>query len=279
MNDKHREVKDMVNNSISWFNNYYNSFGNLTEQQQKNFGIKAEHSKRVAKTAFDIASKLQWQDEDIQLAFISGLLHDVGRFSQLVEYNTFNDDQSVDHALQSVKVLQQEKLIDSLGNESSEIIFDAIRNHNKFSIDSSLKGRPLMHSRMLRDADKLDILKVLSEYYIQRNGQANHTLTWELPKGNAVSHEVAKEVLAGKMVSKKNVASEMDVKIMQLSWVFDLNYKPSFELLSKSRYLEVIYSSLPKNDLIIEIYRKIKVYTENRILMKHDNKVYSASNQ
>jgi len=64
---------------------------------------------------------------------------------------------------------------------------------------------------------------------------------------------------------------------MQMSWVFDLNYKPSFEFLSKSRYLEAIYSTLPKNDLIIEIYRKIKVYTENRILQKHDSKIYSAS--
>jgi len=269
----------MVNNSINWFNNYYNSFGNLTEQQQRNFGIKAEHSKRVAKTAFEIAEKLQWQEEEIQLAFVSGLLHDVGRFSQLAEFNTFNDDQSVDHAMQGVKVLQEANLSELFGVDSSDIIFDAIRNHNKLAIDSSLKGRSLMHSRLLRDADKLDILKVLSEYYLQRNGQANHTLTWELPKGNAVSIEVAKEVLAGKMVSKKNVVSEMDVKIMQLSWVFDLNFKPSFEFLSKSRYLEVIYSSLPKNDLIIEIYRKIKVYTENRILMKQDNKVYSASNQ
>lgn len=272
-------MKDMVNNSINWFNNYCNSFGNLTEQQQLNFGIKAEHSRRVAKIAFELATKLQWQEEDIQLAFVAGLLHDVGRFTQLLQYNTFNDEQSVDHAVQSVKVLQEEKIVDSLEKESSEIIYTAISNHNKFVIDSSLRGRMLMHARLMRDADKLDILKVLSEYYVQRNGQANHTLTWELPKGTTVSQEAAKEVLAGKMVSKKHVASEMDVKIMQLSWVFDLNYKPSFEYLSRNRYLEVIYSSLPKNDLIIEIYRKIKVYTENRILQKHDNYVYSASNQ
>lgn len=272
-------MEDLINNSINWFNNYCNSFGILTDQQQHNFGIKAEHSKRVAENALNIATKLQWQDEDIQIAFLAGLLHDVGRFSQLLEYNTFNDEQSVDHAALSIKVLQAEKIIEPFGNGISEIVFAAIQNHNKFNIESNLKGRELMHARLIRDADKLDILKVLSEYYIKRNGQANHTLTWELPKGLSVSLDAAKEVLAGKMVSKKNVVSEMDVKIMQLSWVFDLNYKPTFEYLSKSRYLEVIYSTLPKNDLIIEIYRKIKVYTENRILQKQDAKVYSASNQ
>lgn len=272
-------MKDLVNNSINWFNNYCKSFDNLNEQQELNFGIKKEHSLRVAEIAFNMASKLQWQEEDIYLAFVEGLLHDTGRFSQLINYNTFNDEQSVDHAALSVKVLQENRVTEQFGEGLSEIIFSSIRNHNKFTIDAGLKGRELMHARILRDADKLDILKVLSEYYIKRNGPANHSLTWELPKGLSVSHEAAKEVLAGKMVSKKNVVSEMDVKIMQLSWVFDLNYKPAFEYLSKSRYLEVIYSTLPKNDLIIEIYRKIKVYTENRILQKQDAKVYSGSNQ
>ena len=271
-------MKDLVNNSINWFNKYCSSFENLTEMQQVNFGIKIEHAKRVAENAFNLATKLQWSDEDIQIAFLAGLLHDVGRFTQLLEYNTFNDAQSVDHASQSIKVLQEERVTELFEKETTEILFAAIQNHNKLNIDGSLKGRELMHARLVRDADKLDILKVLSEYYIKRNGQANHTLTWELPKGLAVSNDAAKEILAGKMVSKKNVLSEMDVKIMQLSWVFDLNYKPAFEFLSKSRYLEAIYSTLPKNDMIIEIYRKIKVYTENRILLKHDNKVYSASN-
>lgn len=270
-------MKDLVNNSINWFDNYCNSFANLTEQQQLNFGIKIEHSKRVAENAFNLATKLQWNEEDIHIAFLAGLLHDVGRFTQLLEHNTFNDEQSVDHATQSIKVLQDLRVTELIDNGISGILFSAIQNHNKFIIDSSLKGRELMHARLLRDADKLDILKVLSEYYVNRNGQANHTLTWELPKGLAVSPDAAKEILAGKMVSKKNVISEMDVKIMQLSWVFDLNYKPAFEYISRSRYLEVIYSTLPKNDLVIEIYRKIKVYTENRILQHHDNKVYSAS--
>jgi hypothetical protein len=68
------------------------------------------------------------------------------------------------------------------------------------------------------------------------------------------------------MVSKKNVLSEMDIKIMQLSWVYDLNFRPTFEYLVKNRYLESVYNSLPKNDLVIEIYRKIKVFTENKIM-------------
>ena len=152
----------------------------------------------------------------------------------------------------------------NIGNK--ELVFAAILNHNKFKISDGLTGQELLHAKLVRDADKMDIFRVITEYYLKRSGKFNHMLIWELPKGTVVSPSVAKEVLAGKMVSKKNVASEIDVKIMQLSWVYDLNFRPTFEYLMKKRYLESVYNSLPKNDLVIEIYRKIKVYSENKIM-------------
>jgi hypothetical protein len=83
-------------------------------------------------------------------------------------------------------------------------------------------------------------------------------LTWELPKSSQVSPGVIKEVLSGKMVTKKEVKNEADVKILQMSWVFDINYKYTVGQVFRNRYLEKIYDSLPKNDPVIEIYRKIK---------------------
>jgi hypothetical protein len=183
----------------------------------------------------------------------------------LIEFDTFHDEKSIDHADRGVKFLRITNLFEILNISNKELVFAAIQNHNKFKIQDGLTGQELLHSKLIRDADKIDILRVLSEYYTQRKGLANHTLTWELQKGTTVSPSVAKEVLAGKIVSKKNVLSEMDVKIMQLSWVYDINFRPAFEYLVKNRYLENVYNSLPKNDLVIEIYRKIKVFTENKI--------------
>jgi hypothetical protein len=53
---------------------------------------------------------------------------------------------------------------------------------------------------------------------------------------------------------------------MQLSWVYDINFKPTFEYLLKNRFLEKIYNTLPKKDIIIDIYRKVKVFAENKLL-------------
>jgi HD superfamily phosphohydrolase YqeK len=259
-------MKEWVNISSKRLNVYVDSFKDLTVQQQRNFEIKKDHSIRVAENSILLAEKLDLDEEQQQIAFITGLFHDVGRFKQLIEFDTFHDEKSVDHAEYSIQVLQNDAFFEAIDFVNKDVVFKAIQSHNKFKILDGLSEQELMFAKLLRDADKLDILKVLTEYYTNRNAVPNHTLTWDLPKGSIVSSAVAKEVLAGKLVSKKNVASEIDVKIMQLSWVFDLNFKPSFEILLKNRFLELIYGTLPKNDLVIEIHRKIKVYSENKIM-------------
>ena len=260
-------MEDWVNVSKDIFDKYVGSFRELSEDQQNNFKIKKAHSYRVAENARWLAVKLKQDAEGEKIAFLAGLFHDIGRFKQLVEYNTFHDQKSVDHADYAVDILREKEILNALDSEIKELIFTTIFMHNKFELTKKLSERELLYSRILRDADKLDILKVLVDYYTSRNQPANHTLTWELPKGSGVSKPVAKEVLAGKLVSKSEVRSEIDVKVMQLSWIYDLNFRPSIEYLLENRFLEKIYNTLSKTDTIIEIYRKVKVYAENKILV------------
>jgi putative nucleotidyltransferase with HDIG domain len=248
----------------SRFNKYYDSFTNLSPEDQKNFGIKKDHSFRVAKFSRRIAEELEFNDQEKDLVFFIGLFHDIGRFEQLNEFGTFDDSKSVDHAEYSVKVLSETGIIELVDEKYKKIVQSSILNHNKFKINKRLKESDLQYARIIRDADKMDILKVLSEYYSNRNSNPNHTLTWELPKGIAVSKAVWKEVLANKLVSRKNVMNEIDVKIMQMSWVYDLNFKTTFEHLLKKRFLESIYDTLPKNDTVLEIYKRVKMYATNK---------------
>ena len=261
-----QNMKELISLSTDWFNKYYETFTELSENHQRIFEIKKEHSLRVADIALHLSDKLEWADDDKKLTFLIGILHDIGRFSQMLEFNTFSDEKSVDHAERAITVINESGLLETLNISNKEPVFAAILNHNKFKIQDGLTGQQLLHSKLIRDADKLDIYRVLADYYSKRNGDINHTLTWELQKGTVVSPAVAKEILSGKMVSKKNLVSEIDAKIMQLSWVYDLNFRPTFEYLLKHRYLENVYNSMPKNDLVIEIYRKIKVFTENKIM-------------
>ncbi len=245
---------------------YFDSFSGLSEEQANNFLIKYEHSLRVAKLCVDIAQSLRLTEEEQEMAFLAGIFHDVGRFRQLLEFNTFNDTQSVDHAEYSLQVISEYGFLDECEEGEKRKILLAVQYHNKRELPKESDENELLYARILRDADKLDIFQVITDYYINPKAVPNHTLTWEMPKGGVVSEEVAKQVLAGKLVSKADVANQIDIKIMQLSWVYDVNFKPSFDILMKKRFLEKIYGTLSKSDTVIEIYRKVKVYAENKIL-------------
>jgi putative nucleotidyltransferase with HDIG domain len=260
-------MENWINSCTDFFKAYVNSFSGLTAEQCDNFNIKKEHSLRVSDNSVHLCKKLNLSGDDCKVAFLAGLFHDIGRFRQLIEFNTFNDATSVDHAEYSVKILKERGVFNTLEDDLKNLIYFAILVHNKFQLpDRKRTERELMHACLLRDADKLDILKVVTDYYSDKNKKINHTLTWELPVGTKVSPAVAKEIRAGKLVSKQLVKNELDVKIMQLSWVYDLNFKSSFEFIFENRFFEKIFNSLPKNDLIIEIYRQVKVFSENKIL-------------
>jgi len=248
------------------FETYYASFEGLAEEQKKNFAIKKDHSLRVAEMTLHLAEQLNLSKEEKYLAYLIGLFHDIGRFKQLVDYNTFDDTKSVDHAGLSLEVLKEQNYLSELSDQQTDIVLCAIEWHNKRELPKNLSEEKLLFARLIRDADKLDIFKVLCDYYTNPKAIANHTLTWEMPKGSVVSPTVKKQILKGGLVAKENITNELDIKVMQLSWVYDFNFKASFNEIISKRYLEKIYNSMPKNDSVIEIYRRVKVYSQNKFI-------------
>ena len=130
--------------------------------------LKVEHIERVSQTAKKLATKLELEDEDIKLAELIGLLHDIGRFEQLKQYNTFVDRNSINHGEFGVHVLFNKKdgIIRNFieDKQYDDIIKKAILNHNKDVIDipKDLTPRELLHTKVIRDSDKIDILNLLT---------------------------------------------------------------------------------------------------------------------
>ena len=60
--------------------------------------LKIDHTYRVAGLCRRIASSLGLNDAEAGLAWVIGMLHDIGRFEQLRKYGTFSDAESIDHA-------------------------------------------------------------------------------------------------------------------------------------------------------------------------------------
>lgn len=126
--------------------------------------VKIEHTLRVAQMADRIALDI---GADCELAWLSGMLHDIGRFEQIRKYNTFIDAISVDHAKLSCELLFEDGLIQNFvpvfDLDKKEILETAIRCHSLYHLPDSLTKEERLYSQILRDADKLDIFRAVCE--------------------------------------------------------------------------------------------------------------------
>ncbi len=124
--------------------------------------LKIDHTYRVAALCDRIAKSLALPPEDVDLAWLSGILHDVGRFEQLRRYNTFIDAQSISHAALSASVLFDEGRIRDYVDDAAEdaLLRTAVAWHSAFRLPEDLDDRTRMFCQILRDADKIDILRV-----------------------------------------------------------------------------------------------------------------------
>ena len=134
---------------------------------------------------------LKLDEYETDVAWLTGMLHDVGRFEQIKCYNTFNDAQSVDHANFGADLLFKEGLIDTYvdgfhDDKYGVIVENAIRNHSAFRIDERLDEYTVMFCNILRDADKVDIFRV----NVDTPAEDIYNVTTEELKNSQVSPEV-----------------------------------------------------------------------------------------
>lgn len=130
---------------------------------EKNIKLKYNHSYRVTNLSKKYAQLLNFSKEDIEIASIIGLLHDIGRFEQYKNFSSFDDSKNIDHADYSVHLLfEQNQIKDfNIPEKYYETIEFAIKNHNKLSIPYTTNKKALMHAKLIRDTDKIDIIYLL----------------------------------------------------------------------------------------------------------------------
>ena len=139
-----------------------------TDEDVLGFELKIVHTYHVVDNARLIAEKLKLSEEDIKLAELIALLHDVGRFEEITYLKQF-DNATFNHAEHGVKMLFEQGLIREFIKENTydEIIKVAIANHNRLAIEDGLDERTLLHAKIIRDADKLDNFRVKKEEKIE----------------------------------------------------------------------------------------------------------------
>lgn len=131
--------------------------------------LKIRHTYRTAALCEMIAAQEGFDDELRDAAWLAGMLHDIGRFVQLAEYDTFMDALSIGHARLSARMLFDEGLIAEFIDTSVcdfrllEAMHTAIALHSDWRLPEDLDEATWHLCAILRDADKIDILRVNHE--------------------------------------------------------------------------------------------------------------------
>ena len=211
--------------------------------------LKIEHTYRVASLCQRIAQSIGLDRQDVDLAWLMGMLHDIGRFEQLRQYGTFSDADSIDHAHYGVKILFEDHEIEHYitahaGDEMYELTRTAIWNHSAYRVQEGIPERAKMFCDILRDADKVDILKVNHDVPME----VIYNVTTEELKHASVTDEVMQQFQEHHAILRSVKKTCVDNIVGHAALVFELVYPESMRAVQEQGYLEKLLAFQSENE-------------------------------
>ena len=230
--------------------------------------LKVAHIERVSEIAKNTAESLNLSKEDVELAELIGLLHDIGRFEQIKKYNTFVDSKSENHAKLGVDILFKQGLIRKFieDDKYDKIIELAIINHNKDKkdIDKDVSKEELLHIKLIRDSDKTDILYILTT--------SDKKTVWETDDMSLekITDEIYNEFMEKNSITYKNRKTSADLLVGHFTYAFDFNFGYGLKIIYDNNYYEKLYNRFNFKDEITKerfknIYERVNDYIRKRV--------------
>lgn len=203
---------------------------------------KQKHSLRVMELSTKIATELKLSQEEIELATLIGLLHDIARFEQYTQYKTYRDVDSFDHGDYGVKILNKDirNYIDT--DKYDKIIKCAVKNHNKYKIENGLNEKEELFCKIVRDADKLDILYEILEIFWKEDKDKPNV------EYSKISDEAMKQILNRKLIKRKKGDDDLVKLLCTVAFVFDINFETSLTIIKQENYINRMLDSFEFKD-------------------------------
>ena len=274
--------------------NVFKKYTDNYDTSDEKIKLKVDHTYRVAALSERIARSLGLGDDDTNLAWLIGMLHDIGRFEQLKNYGTFSDAESIDHAHYGVELLFEDGIIEKFVGENAakdlkgtkdlketavkseneeketkeiselDILRTAIWNHSAYRVEEGLTDRVKMFCNIIRDADKIDILKVNYDVTLE----VIYDVTTEELKNSGVTDEVMKAFIEHHAVLSLK-KTPIDNLVGHAALVFELVYNESFKIVKEQGYIEKMLSYVSDNQDTVKKF-EIMRNDMNKFLAEHE---------
>ena len=225
---------------------------------------KERHTHAVVRNAQRLCAVLGWGRQETAIARTVALLHDVGRFEQMRRYGTFRDDLSEDHAELGLKTIEKEGLLEGMGTRERTLITTAIYWHNKpeHALPRSLDEASWRQVKLIRDADKIDIIKVVHETEQEENKEALSTASG-VDDEERLSDHVRELVMRGEDIKKQELHTSLDNKAFMLNWIHQFYYDQSVKVLSEQGHYEEMLQTIPEE--YAEVKRRLREAYERKL--------------
>ena len=246
-----------------WFKEYIAQFYELPDGRIQPIVMKEQHTQRTCQEILLLGRECGLSEEDLLLAETAALFHDIGRFPQWKQYSTFVDSLSEDHALLGLEVVSRHKVLMRISPEQRGVIRKAIRHHNLRELPENVSQRQLLFSRLLRDADKLDIWRVVIMHQ-EGSRDLAEALVGDIPLSNSYTDEILVELMEMRAPDFSSVRNQNDMILLRLGWVFDLNFAPSCRQVLERNYVERLCVHLPARSELQEVKKYLISYLKNR---------------
>lgn len=230
---------------------------NVSDEKIK---LKIHHTYRVADICEKIAISLGLDENGINLAWLAGLLHDVGRFEQIRNYGTFSDADSVDHARYGADILfgsviaEDGKIREYILDSSEDVRLEkAIRCHSAYRIPEDYDAETRLLSEILRDADKVDILRVNVETPLEEIYNVTSEELYQAEVTEAVMESFFEEHATLRSIKRTPV----DHLVGHISLVYELVFPMSRKLVEEQGYLDMLLGFQSENPKTKEQFVKL----------------------
>jgi hypothetical protein len=226
-------IADLRTAYDAYVDTFRSSGGELPDMMQ----LKLVHTRKVVENAVLIAKGEGFDGRTTLACEATALLHDTGRYEQLRVYNTFRDSDSVDHAVFSHDIVKERGWLD--GWRDGDAILNAVLWHNRREIPEGISD-PVASAcaRTVRDADKLDIFRVLEERVENTDWRSDSRAFWNLSLDAPPNPAVVAAIRERRPVEYQEITCLADFVLVQIGWmVSGLEYATSRRLCMERGHL------------------------------------------
>lgn len=259
--------------------NTFDAYTKKYNMEDPKIRLKALHTLRVASFCERIAKSIPLSAYDTEILWLCGMLHDIGRFEQVRRYGTFSDAASLDHAEFGADLLFKEGLLKEFLPEKGaamekdtaqktgsvtgssrrkktelELLELALRVHSRYEIPEGLTEREKTFCNVLRDADKIDILRANVETGVENI----YDITTEALQKEEVTAEVYEAFRNYKTVTRGLKKTAVDHIVGHAALIFGLVYEESKKMINEQGYIWKLLDFQSENPNTRKIFEEMR---------------------